>query len=438
MNSIRMTAAWAAAILALVSGGWANAQALRALSPDDAALYAAAFDSAAKGDTETARQLLDRVQDKCLVGYVEFNRLMGPKVKASFDELADWLGKFADLTGADKILSLAKKRAPDPSAVAGYASLETHQPEGQGRLYVSARDAFYSGDAKAAHSLAVATGERWVAGLAAFRLKNFADARYRFDQVAADADEDPWLRAAGAYWAARSEIALGRPEAAPAYLRIAARWPRSFYGMLAESQLGYEPGAGERIPAPRVERRAEEDGPLIKAAFTPAPHADLDGMIARDDRAKRAAALMQVGRVEEASGELKKGFLTARSEQERGQWVALAVELNSDSQPKGRNQPPRYRDFNADDYPTPDYQPIGGYTVDRALVYALVKQESKFNPQVTSSAGAIGLMQVRPGTAADATGDNSFKYNAKPLYDPAWNLRAGQDYIDFLQRRWTR
>ncbi|MGZ8364087.1 MAG: lytic transglycosylase domain-containing protein, partial [Caulobacteraceae bacterium] len=324
------------------------------------------------------------------------------------------------------------------SAVAGYASLETHQPEGQGRLYVSARDAFYSGDAKAAHSLAVATGERWVAGLAAFRLKNFADARYRFDQVAADADEDPWLRAAGAYWAARSEIALGRPEAAPAYLRIAARWPRSFYGMLAESQLGYEPGAGERIPAPRVERRAEEDGPLIKAAFTPAPHADLDGMIARDDRAKRAAALMQVGRVEEASGELKKGFLTARSEQERGQWVALAVELNSDSQPKGRNQPPRYRDFNADDYPTPDYQPIGGYTVDRALVYALVKQESKFNPQVTSSAGAIGLMQVRPGTAADATGDSSFKYNARPLYDPAWNLRAGQEYIDFLQRRWTR
>ena len=51
------------------------------------------------------------------------------------------------------------------------------------------------------------------------------------------------------------------------------------------------------------------------------------------------------------------------------------------------------------DYPTPELSPKDGFTVDRALVYAITYQESRFNPDVVSPAGAIGLMQLKLATA---------------------------------------
>ena len=50
-------------------------------------------------------------------------------------------------------------------------------------------------------------------------------------------------------------------------------------------------------------------------------------------------------------------------------------------------------------YPLPSWQPANGYTVDRALVYAIMRAESGFDPEAESHAGARGLMQVMPATA---------------------------------------
>src|SRR5690349_4692869 len=75
-----------------------------------------------------------------------------------------------------------------------------------------ARNAFYSGDVATAFSLATEASERWIAGLSAYRLGQFADARTFFDAVAFDVAEDDWLRAGAAFWAARSSIAAGAPE----------------------------------------------------------------------------------------------------------------------------------------------------------------------------------------------------------------------------------
>src|SRR3546814_10830295 len=52
-------------------------------------------------------------------------------------------------------------------------------------------------------------------------------------------------------------------------------------------------------------------------------------------------------------------------------------------------------------YPQPKWEPKGGWKVDPALVFAHTLQESRFQRTVVSSAGATGLMQVRPGTARD-------------------------------------
>ena len=88
------------------------------------------------------------------------------------------------------------------------------------------------------------------------------------------------------------------------------------------------------------------------------------------------------------------------------------------------------------DYPTPELEPRTGFTVDKALVYAIVRQESRFNPQAVSPVGADGP------DAADARRRRprrrrrqAARPTRSPLFDPAFNLRVGQDYFTWLMER---
>jgi soluble lytic murein transglycosylase-like protein len=84
------------------------------------------------------------------------------------------------------------------------------------------------------------------------------------------------------------------------------------------------------------------------------------------------------------------------------------------------------------DYQTPPLEPRSGFTIDKALVYAIVRQESGFDPRAVSPVGAMGLMQVMPASAALAEGDEKLKRHTRVLLDPAMNLRIGQDYLAYL------
>jgi soluble lytic murein transglycosylase-like protein len=70
-------------------------------------------------------------------------------------------------------------------------------------------------------------------------------------------------------------------------------------------------------------------------------------------------------------------------------------------------------------------------------VYAIVRQESAFNPLAVSPKGAVGLMQLMPDSAARAAGDDKLKTDTSPLLDPATNLRVGQDYFTWLMQNGT-
>ena len=61
------------------------------------------------------------------------------------------------------------------------------------------------------------------------------------------------------------------------------------------------------------------------------------------------------------------------------------------------------------------------YRLDSALVHAVIRAESAYNPDAVSHKGAVGLMQLMPGTAQ--------RYGVSDRHDPAQNVSAGVRYL---------
>src|SRR3546814_18015077 len=84
-------------------------------------------------------------------------------------------------------------------------------------------------------------------------------------------------------------------------------------------------------------------------------------------------------------------------------------------------------------YPIPPWQPASGFTVDRALIYAMMRQESGFNTRALSPDGARGLMQLMPRTASYIAQNRRYHGNARhELYDTSATLDLGQRSIAYL------
>lgn len=450
MKSVR-SAAVALSALIFVAAGAAGAPARaadapKALSPWDAQLYAAAFEAVKKGDFAAAEQNTAKVSDKSLLGFVEFQKLFHPTAyTATYAELMAWLDKYSDLPGAQRVRALAAKRKPAETGIDPNAAAPMAAPAAGPRTWESidavlsalqsgeridaltpkaAREALNAGDLGNARRLAVEIGDWWVAGLAAWRQRDYEEAFRRFEMIALDVTEDPWVRSGGAYWAARAAVAKGEPQRAPELLRVAAQFPHTFYGMIAERQLGLEPAlrTGPQPYAPQVQPAVVRTaaGPDIAS---PA----LQELIKSNPRAKRAVALAQLGQNVDAGLELRAGMQAARGDQERADWTALALALN------GQLSAGRAREIvDPRDYPTPDLAANAPLTIDKALLYALMRRESRFDPSAKSSAGAYGLMQVMPSTAAWLVGDDKLAKKPDLLLDPDTNLRVGQAYIAYL------
>ena len=77
----------------------------------------------------------------------------------------------------------------------------------------------------------------WVRGLSSWRMGEYADAAQAFDRVGRLASNEE-TRAAGLYWSARASVAARRPDEAQPRLQTAAQYGETFYGILAQEQLG--------------------------------------------------------------------------------------------------------------------------------------------------------------------------------------------------------
>lgn len=76
------------------------------------------------------------------------------------------------------------------------------------------------------------------------------------------------------------------------------------------------------------------------------------------------------------------------------------------------------------------------YAVEWCLLVAIVETESNFKPGAVSKRGALGLMQLRPSTAAEVAGAIGVPYGGPvELHDIEVNIRLGTAYLHMLRRR---
>ncbi|MEJ8404022.1 lytic transglycosylase domain-containing protein [Brevundimonas vesicularis] len=403
-----------------------------ALSSADRISYTTAFDALRRGDIETARTAARQAQDRVLLGQVEFESLFHPDHVATYEELTAWLETYSDLPCADRVYTLALRRRPDgapepvhPGGVLGrtWNSLVS-AVSGDGGVTdpaKAARVAYNNDDLTGASALGRQIGDWWTVGLAEWRLGQFHESFAAFERVANDPTEDAWVRAGAAFWTARAAAQSGRQDRVTEYLRLSAQWPATFYGQIALRQLGEEPTIENMGPRPY-----EAEPRLRRAAYVPQSAAveptALEAFVQADARAKRTVAFYEVGRNADAETELRSGLRTAVGDAAK-MWTALARAIL----PVNNGDATR---IDATRYPMPDLAPEGGFVIERALVYALARKETDFNPNARSSVGAYGLMQVMPTTAAEMTGDRTFVSDPTKLLVPAVNMRLGQAYIN--------
>lgn len=396
-----------------------------ALSPADRLTYTTAFDALRRGDLELARASARQAQDRILLGQVEFERLFHRSHVAAYEELAAWLEAYADLPEAPRVHALALRRRPDgapeprrPVALGGRAWAGAARAEDPAK---AARIRLNADDLAGAVDLGRQTGDWWTVGLAQWRLGDFAESFRAFERVALDPTEDPWVRAGAAFWTARAGAQSGRQDRIVEYLRLAARWPATFYGQIALRQLGEEPVVENLGPRPyhaEVRQAALRAEPALAA-----DPAEMRAFLRSDDQARRALAFYEVGRRDQAETAVRDGLRGAVEDTARRMWTGLARLMSS----RGGEDAER---IDATRYPVPDLAPEGGFTIEPALVYAIARKETGFEARARSGAGAYGVMQVMPATAAELSGDGGFIARPERLFDPAVNLRLGQAYVN--------
>lgn len=76
------------------------------------------------------------------------------------------------------------------------------------------------------------------------------------------------------------------------------------------------------------------------------------------------------------------------------------------------------------------------YEFDPLFLYAVIENESSFNPEAIGTSGEIGLMQILPDTAKWAAKKFELKWEGKKsLRDPVQNIRLGAAFLNYLRKK---
>jgi soluble lytic murein transglycosylase len=270
----------------------------------------------------------------------------------------------------------------------------------------------------------------WRAGWSDYRAARFEAAAQTFEATARR--REPGSATPGLlYWSGRSRLALGQSDRArQLFVETIQRYKHAYHGTRAQDALARMGGIAE--PPPTV------------TAETPAPALPLP-----EPRASRARQLLLIDRLDEAATELR-----LLPETQRVTATVAWVDWR-----RGRFRPaisamkrayPEWVGEAGDRLPREVWQVLFPIRyeqellaearedgLDPALVAALILQESSYQADALSRAGARGLMQVMPATGRRIARAKGVRFKRPALNDPETSLDFGTHYLRQMSERYA-
>jgi soluble lytic murein transglycosylase len=259
----------------------------------------------------------------------------------------------------------------------------------------------------------------WLLGWLSLEFLNKPDTAYQHFDKFYSAVSSAVSRSRATYWLARAADRLGQKEDAKNWDTLSAQFPSTFYGQLSHEKLYGAVDSSQFLDdqVPAATLAAFEQQELVRAA-------------------RILAGINQPGYIDPFLAKLLDGaktradfVMTARLARETNR-PYYSVEANKQLQQ-------RVGEFMfTEGYPLLPALPVR--QPESALVHAIVHRESMFDVAAVSSSGALGLMQLMPGTAKQVSGKIGKSFAAAQLTaNPQYNVELGASYLQSLLDRYN-
>jgi len=243
-------------------------------------------------------------------------------------------------------------------------------------------------------------------------MKNPALAFDHFSRILSQVNT-PYAKARAGYWGGRAADAQNKSELAVKWYAAAADYMVTFYGQLAAHRLGHDAPPHplpEPVPGPAELARFNQNE-VVRAAriFLELGYRDQSKafLLNLADNAMTPMHFAMLATLAETNGRIDLAIAVAKR----------AIEAGTPLMIHG--------------YPVTAL-PSGG-TVEHALLFAITRQESAFDRDAVSRAGARGLMQLMPATAGDIANKLQLPFSAERLTaDGTYNVLLGRAYLETL------
>jgi len=339
-----------------------------------------------------------------------------PLAPRALTAAAGWHWNADDDAGAVRLFGEVLRRFPD-SAQAPEALYATGRIAQEAGRWAEARTAYARLAERYPHA-GPAAEARWRAAWVRYLAGEIAAAAEAFGRLAGRSAGA--ARIAAEYWQGRALARLGRgAEARALFVHVAERHFRSYYAGLAEERLGWRDAARE---PPATDQAPPFPGELAGS------HAERARILAQLGLARFAR--LELDAIPAAEAPRRRLLEAYRAVGAVGAALRLARAMRPGS-------PGALREYL---YPLGYWETVraaaGAHGVDPLLVLAVIRQESRFEPEAVSSAGARGLMQLLPATARQLAADGAPPRAEPALEDVGTNIGLGTRLLARLLRQY--